>query len=192
MKEKLKRFCPEVQFTSCEGERAFVVDYSNETNKERGVAFNCQKTDLQGLVIVNPHPEMAITAAIFDDHCFKTEDEDRKDDTHCEAVLFPEPYSENAWNLYVELKYNKQLGGVALKAYDQVVNTVRQLRQHEVIAEDKMVYGVIYFPVAASRPPYVSSIYTPEMFRKLKREQKLILTSSGSITVFSDKKLKFV
>lgn len=191
MKKRLLQFCPAIQFISCESELSYVVDYSKSTNKERGAELNCKTTDLPGLLIKKSSLDVPkITAAIFDDHCFKEQDS-TIDSEHCEAVLFPEPYSEENWNLLVELKYDKQLSGKPNKAFSQLISTVSQLREALVLSKDKKVYGVVYFPFAGSKPPYNSSVYTYEELRRLNKEVKLILVSSATVTIVSNKQLRF-
>lgn len=191
MRRSLTDFCAAIQFTSCESQQSYFVDYSKSTNKLRGAEFHCSTTDLPGLLIKNPLTEFSITAVIFDDHCFRMENSEN-DLEHCEGVVFPEPYAEDSWNLFVELKYDKQLSGKPNKAFSQIINTVSHLRSISTLSKDKKVYGVVYFPVAGSKPPYSSSFFTHEELRRLNKEEKLILTSSGSISVLSNKKLKFV
>jgi hypothetical protein len=191
MRRRLSDFCTAIQFISCDAEQSYFVDYSKSTDKLRGAEFNCDTTDLPGLLIKNQLTEFSITAVIFDDHCFRKENSE-EDLEHCEGVVFPEPYAEDNWNLFVELKYDKQLFGKPNKAFSQIVNTVSHLRSNATIPENKKVYGVVYFPVAGSKPPYSSSFFTHEEMRRLNKEEKLILTSTGSISVLSNKKLKFV
>lgn len=191
MRSKLTDFCSAIQFMSCDSEESHFVDYSKSTNKQRGAELNCESTDLPGLLIRNSHENVIITAAIFDDHCFKKADAANEDEEHCEGVVFPEPYTENSWNLFVELKYDNKLGGKPKKAYEQIVKTVRQLREAFILPDAKKVYGVVYFPMTGSKPPYSSSTFSIEEFRRLKREENLILSSSKALTVVSPSKLRF-
>ena len=133
--------------------------------------------------------DINILAGVFDDHCFK-KGNSINDDEHCEAIIFPDSFNNNCWILFVELKYDKQLSGVPDKAFNQVLNTIRQLRNQNTIDNNKLVYGVIYFPIASSKPPYTVFYFPPKILKDLRKQENIILQSSSIISVIDEVKLR--
>jgi hypothetical protein len=188
MKSTLSTFCPAIEFNSCRDAVSYLVDYSKSQDKLKGVALNCVETDLAGLKLHNHQMMIPVSAAIFNDHCFKKEDA-TKDEEHCEAVLFPEPFEKGNWLLFVELKYGNRPNRIVQKAYNQVLNTIRSFRQSKLIEVDKVVHGLVCFPESYRKPPYESSIYSFEELRMFKKKDKVILVSTNEVTIYSTTKL---
>jgi hypothetical protein len=184
MKPALTSFCSAIEFTSCDDSVSYLVDYSNHTTKLKAVALNCLETDLPGLKILNSDPTILVTSAIFNDHCFKKTDS-AQDEEHCECVVFPEPFDQTNWLLFVELKYHRQLGGMVESSFNKVLKTIRQFRESGLIEMNKVVYGLVSFPIVTRKPPYESSVFTFEELRAFKKREKVILVSSNDVNIYS-------
>lgn len=190
MKSTLTDFCSAIKFVSCDTASMYLVDYTNSTGSKRGVELLCDQADLDGLFINNSENKLNITAAIFDDHCFKKDDR-VTDEEHCEAVLFPEPFDVESWLLFVELKYAKFLSGDLGKAFRQVIKTVQYFRHSALIERNKVVYGVISFPITKAITPYENFQFANnhQELRRLRKEEKLVLWGMNEVTIQSSTKL---
>ena len=190
MKSKLTNFCSAIEFASCDAHAMYLVDYTDSTNSKRGVELLCNEVDLAGLLLDNSASEINITTAVFDDHCFKEAD-GITDEEHCEAVLFPEPFETESWLLFVELKYAKFLSGDLGKAFRQVIKTVQYFRHSALIERNKVVCGVISFPITKKRPPYENFLFANnhQELRSIRKIEKLVLWGVNEITIDSTNKL---
>lgn len=152
MKNRILSVYPNSIYQTSSAPIIYVADFSERTNKERGVEIhddvpsdpNNESQNMDCLQLYNK-PRMVVDINIFDDHQFKNEV--NKDIEHCECCLFPNHHNAKSWLAFIEIKdcKAKNISQYKEKAKNQIISTVNLFRQNDIIAGQN-IYGIISMP----------------------------------------------
>jgi len=174
-------------FSSKKSSTLYIMDYSKQTNKQRGVEWtDVEPTDITAFMIDNQSC-LDITFAIFQENTkVSTATEDI---SHCEGVLYPTTNSDNTWLVFLELKYiakTKQLRQTLQHAREQLFSTVDTFRSLNIIDKEKMVYCI--FSVPCHSMPF-TNWGTPTELQNIRSEKKVIMRPSNNMIIESAEKV---
>lgn len=152
MKDRILSVYPNSIYQTSSALIIYVADFSERTNKERGVEIhddvpsdpNNGLKKMDCLQLYNKQ-RMVVDFNIFDDHQFKNEV--NKDIEHCECCLFPTDNNDKSWLAFIEIKdcKPKNISVFKEKTKNQIISTVNLFRQNDIIAGHK-IYGIISMP----------------------------------------------
>lgn len=152
MRNKILGVYPQSKFQSSGVKVIYVADFSERTQKVRGVEISeihlrtpDDLGDMDCLKINNDRP-IILDFNVFNDNQFK--DEDNNDTEHCECCFFPYGNNETTWVAFIEIKdcKSKNISDFKDKAKEQIISTVSLFRQKGIMNRQKRVYGIISFP----------------------------------------------
>ena len=132
-----------------QGETLYIVDWKDENNG--GISFTDYDMGRDAVVLYNEQcipiscdkfPENALP---IKKGCFSKQ---------CECIVFPEEEENGTWELFVEMKYAKDV----LKARGprnnypkemvlQIEKTVEYFRSKGILPVEKVVYAIVSFPI---------------------------------------------
>lgn len=152
MRNRIKNHYPSSKIISSSEKKLYIADFSNRTNKERGVELHgkrpmCPKNpklEMDCVEIVNDY-RFEIDFHAFGDNQLK--DRVGKDIEHCECCLFPTDNTDLYWIMMIEVKdcKPKNMSAYKNKAVDQIASATEIFRKQGIITKHK-VHGIISIP----------------------------------------------
>jgi len=115
----------------------YVADFRLRTENERGVEIHPENpstpdgTDAMVCLKLINDEQLHIDFSIFDDSQFKKEEDENKDDEHCECCFFRSDAGEDGWIGFIEIKDCKpnNIPTHKQKAKEQIISTVKHFRK---------------------------------------------------------------
>lgn len=131
-----------------QGETLYIVDWKDENNG--GISFTDYDMGRNAVILSNPE-HLAVCCDKFPENALPVKKGNFS--KQCECVVFPDNEGDNNWELFVEMKYAKDI----FKARDprnkysekmllQIEKTVSYFRSHGILPKDKVVYAIASFP----------------------------------------------
>jgi hypothetical protein len=170
--------------------KVYVMDYSNQTDKKRGVEWtNSKPDDIEAFVIHNT-PLIKISFVVFKDNTKLTGT--AIDIPHCEGILYPTTTSDKTWITFLELKYpkKKNLGEELQKAQKQLLQTLDIFRSQGIIDIKRLVYLIFSAPKYSKKTPFESWCMKPDELKEIRKTKFAIMRGINDIEVISAEKLK--
>jgi hypothetical protein len=177
-------------FYADNAEKIYIMDYSNQTHKARGVEWaNSKPADIETFIINNT-PLANINFAVFRDNTKLSGT--TTDVVHCEGILYPTITSDKSWIVFLELKYpkNKNLGKELHGARDQLLQTLDLFRSHSIIDAKQLVYLIFSAPNYSYKTPFESWSMKPDELKTIRKTKYAIMRGVNNFEVISAEKLK--
>lgn len=196
MRSRIRQHFPDAYITTRNAKNLYVADFSERTQKARGVEIHSsipstpgyEDRDMDCVCISNPFSK-GIEFNVFDDHQFK--DEHGKDIRHCECCIYPETNDDYSWVMMLEIKdcKPKNISDYRKDVIVQIVSTTEIFRKKNIITTQK-VYGTVSFP--RSKVSFNSTIFgMPPEYKKLKQKHGILFCAANNIEILDDSKIKF-
>ena len=189
MKSRIEKSYPKISFVDTSWPEIHVADYSDKTDFARTIEYHETKpADINSLTLINDGV-LHITAATLNEQSM-TDPETGKEMSHCECVLFPQQNDERTWVLFVEIKDCKQknMSEYFKKAKEQIIATVADFRDKEVISSGKKAHAVISFP-NKTKTNYYSQFITQGDRTSFLHQYKIIIMATNTITIKNNRSL---
>nr|WP_321520737.1 hypothetical protein [uncultured Macellibacteroides sp.] len=189
MKSRIEKSYPKISFVETSWPEIHVADYSDKTGSTRTIEYHETKpADINSLTLINDGA-LHITAATLNEQSM-TDPETDKEMSHCECVLFPHQNDEGTWVLFVEIKDCKvrNMSEYFKKAKEQIVATVADFRNREVIPKGKNAHAVISFPNKTKTNYYNQIIHQGDRTAFL-HQHKIIIMATNTITIKNNRSL---
>ena len=187
MKSKLQGTYPTAEYRTLNSPMIYVADFRLRTENERGVEIHPENpstpdgTDAMACLKLINDEQLHIDFSVFDDSQFKKEEDENKDDEHCECCFFRSDAGEDGWISFREIKDCKpsNIPTHKQKAKEQIISTVKHFRKNQIIAKNKPVHGIISFP-RRTKTAFNDCIFRDhiEIFEMRKKYGILFLTSN--------------
>ncbi len=195
MRSKIRQHYPNSYITTRNVDTLYIADFSERTQKARGVeVHNTLPTlpdnplkNMDCVRIKNPS-HLNLDFNIFDDHQFK--DSQGKDIRHCEGCIFPSKTHDDSWVAMFEIKDCKPKNISCYKedVIEQIISTTNIFRRKNIISSHK-VYGVVSFP--RIKVSFNDTIFgMPPEYKRLKKKHKILFAASNEIEIRDDKSIK--
>ena len=192
MKNRISTRFPGQDYSSYNTAKIYVMDYTNQTENVRGIAWSDTiPTDIDAFVI-NNFSLLDITFCIFKENTIKLERE-AEELPHCEGVLFPTVHSNKTWITFIELKYphkKDNLGSNLKEARDQLLFTLDLFREQGIIEEKRLVYLIFSAPKYTAKTPFESWSMKPVELKEIRKTKYAVMRGVNYIEVISNEKLK--
>ncbi|WP_446776282.1 hypothetical protein [Macellibacteroides fermentans] len=189
MKSRIEKSYPKISFVDTSWPEIYVADYTDKTGSTRTIEYHETKpADINSLKLINDGA-LHITAATLNEQSM-TDPETGKELIHCECVLFPKQNDEGTWVLFVEIKDCKQknMSEYFKKAKEQIIATVADFRDKEVISSGKKAHAVISFP-NKTKTNYYSQFITQGDRTSFLHQYKIIIMATNTITIKNNRSL---
>lgn len=189
MKSRIEKSYPKISFVDTSWPEIYVADYTDKTGSTRTIEYHETKpADINSLKLINDGA-LHITAATLNEQSM-TDPETGKELMHCECVLFPKQNDEGTWVLFVEIKDCKQknMSEYFKKAKEQIIATVADFRDKEVISSGKKAHAVISFP-NKTKTNYYSQFITQGDRTSFLHQYKIIIMATNTITIKNNRSL---
>lgn len=171
----------------------YVADFSLRTEGDRGVEVYTKKPltpdetrAMDCLTLINDK-QLKIEFSIFDDHQFKKEADECKDDSHCECCFFPSESDESSWISFVEIKDCKPKN-IALyrdKAKQQIISTIDHFKKNGIISESKKMYGIISFPRRTKTDFNDYILGSHQDILEMRRKHGVLFLATNTVSIIS-------
>lgn len=191
MRSKIEEKFPKQNFFTFNSDKIFVMDYSNQTKRTKGLeCSDIFPADILPFIIQNDR-KLDISFCLFKENTIKLADEN-KERSHCEGVFFPDKNAEKTWLVFLELKYpkRKNLGENLRKAREQLIFTLDLFRKQGIIETKKLVYLIFSAPNFTNKTPFENWSMKPDELKKIKKTKYAIMRGINSIEVISNEALK--
>ena len=192
MKTKISETFPGQSFFSCDAERMYIMDYTNQTKNKKGIEWSdTEPVDIYPFNVEN-YSKLNITFCPFKENTIKLKG-DSKEQKHCEGVLFPMKNPDNTWRVFLELKYpqkKENLGKLLNEARKQLISTIDLFRKCGVIEEKRLVYLIFSAPKYSKFTPFESwlNLEISEL-KAIRRKKFAIMRGVNKMDVISDTKI---
>jgi len=192
MKNRILNSFPGQDFPSYNTKEIYIMDYSNQTEKVRGIEWSdIAPVDIYAFVI-NNSALLDISFCAFKENTINLEGK-AKELSHCEGILFPTANSDKTWITFIELKYPQKRENLASnlkEAREQLLFTLDLFRKQGIIEEKRLVYLVFSAPKYTHKTPFESWSMEPSELREIRKTKNAIMRGVNSIQVKSNEKLK--
>lgn len=191
MERKIKATFAETvpDFYTDNAEKIYIMDYSNQTNKTRGVEWaNTKPADIKAFIINNT-PLAKINFVVFKDNTKLLGT--TTDISHCEGILYPTITSNKTWVIFLELKYpkRKNLGKELKSARNQLLQTLDLFRSYSIIDKKRLAYLIFSAPNYSCRTPFESWNMSPNDLREIRKTKCAIMCGINAVKVISTENL---
>lgn len=178
-------------FNSAEihNEDAYVVDYSESTKQERGVEiFYHKPEDIESFHLSNPncHEYWSVN---FEKHQAFFQGE-----SNCECMFttIRKDHGKGKIALFVELKYGeeKNINKNAKKAFDQLINTQRLIKERGCIDSQYKVYLNISSPKYPNKEPFNAFLLSQDDIKQKLDKYNVILLGLNEVIILTPKNIR--
>lgn len=195
MRSRIRQHFPETYITTRNVVNAYVADFSERTQRERGVEVHnvppsCPNdpSKLMDCVTIQNPSAIEIDFNIFDDHQFK--DNQGKDTRHCECCIYPSINHDKSWVIMLEIKdcKPKNISEYKDDVIEQIISTTNVFRSKNIITTHK-VYGVVSFP--RNKVSFNNTIFEmPPEYKKLKKLHNILFAGANKIEIVDDSTIR--
>lgn len=196
MRSRIRQHFPETYITTRNVDNIYVADFSERTQKARGVEVHSippfcpnNPSKLMDCVTIQNTSSILIDFNIFDDHQFK--DTQGNDIRHCECCIYPSINHDKSWIVMLEIKDCKPKNISAYKddVIEQIISTTNIFRSKNIITTHK-VYGVVSFP--RNKVSFNNTIFgMPPEYKKLKKQHNILFAGVNKIEIVNDSTLRY-
>lgn len=150
MKQRLLAVLPhhETSLQTLRAPELYVVDWKDENNG--GITFDSNNLGRPAVRLHNP-TELEVCCDKFEENALPVKKGQYS--SQCECVLFPDAAKQDAWVLFIEMKYAKDdfkaqdpRNNYPQKMVSQIIKTVEYFRNQQILPEEKMVSAIVSFP----------------------------------------------
>jgi hypothetical protein len=200
MKTRISALQPQHTFVSLNNNNLYFADYTNQDtargiHPNRGAQFSANKfTDINSVHLHNRNSTL-ICFDRFPDFAFPNGMGGHY--FQCECSIFPDRCNIDDWILFIETKYSKTLGAAEnpsnahlKKAIVQIVRTVFEYRQRGIIPQDKLVYGIVSFPVLIEQFNETFFQTKQKWVDLIMKKHKILIRGINSAEIRSETSLK--
>lgn len=200
MKPRILALNPVHTFVSINNKDLYFADYTDFDNEHgvvpnRGAMFSAVKfIDIQNIYLENRN-SVLVCFDRFPDFAFPKGV--GKHYYQCECALFPDRCNVDDWMLFIETKYAKTQSSAKeptnaylKKALIQIVRTVFEYRKKGIIPQDKLVYGIVSFPILTSQFNETFFQTKQRWVDLIKKKYNIIIRGINSAEIRSETKLK--
>ena len=196
MRNRIRQHYPDTYITSRNVGTLYVADFSERTQKTRGVEvhntlpscpINPEKS-MDCVLIKNP-TNIKIDFNIFDDNQFN--DDQGKDLRHCECCIYPSESHDKSWVIMLEIKdcKPKNISDYKKDVIEQIISTADIFRSKNIITSQK-VYGVVSIP--RSKVSFNNTIFgMPPEYKSLKKKHKILFAATNAIEIANNSVIKY-
>lgn len=131
-----------------QGETLYIVDWKDENNG--GISFTDYDLGRKAVILNNPCC-LVVCCDKFPENALPIKKGNFS--KQCECVVFPEYEEKDNWELFVEMKYAKDIfkardlrNNYPEKMVYQIVQTLEYFRAKCILPEEKVVYALVSFP----------------------------------------------
>lgn len=195
MRSRIHNIYPGSEFKTVNDTTIFVADFSERTNKVRGVEVSSvvplspdgSNKSMECLRVINSG-ELELSFNVFEDHQFK--DVSNNDIEHCECCFFPNVVSEGFFVGFVEIKdcKPKKISEYKDKALNQIISSARIFRDRDIVDKSHRLYGVISFP--RRKTLFDENLFSNYIdFKRVYKQEKIHVFVTNDIFVVDEKQL---
>lgn len=200
MKSRISALIPSHTFQTSNSLDLYFADYTDidKTNgiiPNRGAMFSdVQFPDITSVHLHNRNSKL-ICFDRFPDYAFPKVSGGYH--YQCECSIFPDRCHNDDWILFIETKYAKTesaarnpLNAHLKKALIQIVRTVSEYRKKGVIPDDKLVYGIVSFPILTDQFNETLFLTKQNWVDRIKQNYNILIRGINSATIRSEESLK--
>lgn len=196
MRNRIRQHYPDTYITSRNVETLYVADFSERTQKTRGVEvhntlpscpINPEKS--MDCVLIKNSTNIKIDFNIFDDNQFT--DDQGKDLRHCECCIYPSENHDRSWVIMLEIKdcKPKNISDYKKDVIEQIISTADIFRSKNIITSQK-VYGIVSIP--RSKVSFNNTIFgMPPEYKSLKKKHKILFAATNVIEIANNSVIKY-
>jgi len=192
MIDQLRASFPQHVFHLEDSEELFIVDLKPLRLGADVVMYNAHPGHAH-VYLFNPR-RVPLFFDGFPDNAFETSPGDHC--KQCECIVFPQICEPEDWVLFVETKYTENMESAFNEVVnypngmiDQIIATVRFLRDKGVLPVDKRVHALVSFPRLIQSFDAFFFTSTPSVMEIL-TEHNVIIRASNKATIRSNRNIK--
>ncbi len=184
--------------TNHSDENLYVADYKHyenhyglEKNEGKVVILNTFQDDWKSVHLSNEN-QVDICFDGFEDNALPSEAAGIQN-SQCECVLFPNNFNANSWILFIETKYSASFENAFRKENNyphsmtnQIIETVKYLREKDIIPAEKKVHAIVSFPNLAEE---FNSYFFQGKEIEILKEHKILIRATNSALIKSEKRI---